>query len=121
MTPGASAGGALARMACQKSCHLVWCASDSIWPSGSILSQGFIGYRSPRGRGQLAPIGGGNFPGVTTAPVLYNAQVEIRQMLIDWVTEQGVIDPTTFTTYDWRLVSDGEPVTVVGAAEGGRH
>jgi 2',3'-cyclic-nucleotide 2'-phosphodiesterase/3'-nucleotidase len=65
--------------------------------------------------------GGGNFPGVKTAPVLYNALVEIRQLLIDWVTDQGVIDPTTFTTYDWRLVADGQPVSVEGAAEGGRH
>jgi 2',3'-cyclic-nucleotide 2'-phosphodiesterase/3'-nucleotidase len=65
--------------------------------------------------------GGGNFPGVTTAPVLYNAQVEIRQLLIDWTVDQGVIDPTTFTTYDWRLVANGQPVVVEGAAEGGRH
>jgi 2',3'-cyclic-nucleotide 2'-phosphodiesterase / 3'-nucleotidase len=65
--------------------------------------------------------GGGNFPGVTTAPVLYNAQVEIRQLLIDWTAEQGVIDPTTFTTYDWKLVANGQPVVVEGAAEGGRH
>ncbi|GAA2168982.1 bifunctional metallophosphatase/5'-nucleotidase [Pedococcus bigeumensis] len=65
--------------------------------------------------------GGGGFPGVTTAPVLYNAQVEIRQLLIDWTTEQGVIDPTTFTTYDWKLVANGQPVVVEGAAEGGRH
>jgi 2',3'-cyclic-nucleotide 2'-phosphodiesterase / 3'-nucleotidase len=65
--------------------------------------------------------GGGNFPGVKTARVLYNAQVEIRQLLIDWVTAQGVIDPTTFTTYDWKLVSDGQPVVVEGASEGGRH
>jgi 2',3'-cyclic-nucleotide 2'-phosphodiesterase / 3'-nucleotidase len=65
--------------------------------------------------------GGGAFPGVTTAPVVYNAQREIRQLLIDWVTAQGVIDPTTLTTYDWRLVANGQPVTVRGAAEGGRH
>ena len=65
--------------------------------------------------------GGGNFPGVTSAPVLYNAQVEIRQLLIDWTTEQGVIDPANFTTYDWKLVANGEPVVVEGAAEGGRH
>ena len=65
--------------------------------------------------------GGGNFPGVTTAPVLYNAQVEIRQLLIDWTTEQGIIDPATFTTYDWKLVANGAPVVVEGAAEGGRH
>jgi 2',3'-cyclic-nucleotide 2'-phosphodiesterase/3'-nucleotidase len=65
--------------------------------------------------------GGGGFPGVATAPVLYNAQVEIRQLLIDWTSEQGVIDPTTFTTYDWKLVANGQPVVVEGAAEGGRH
>ena len=52
--------------------------------------------------------------------MLYNAQVEIRQLIIDWVTAQGTIDPTTFTTYDWRLVSGGQPVVVEGAAEGGR-
>ena len=65
--------------------------------------------------------GGGNFPGVTTAPVVYNAQVEIRQLIIDWVTALGVIDPSAFTAYDWRLVADGEPVVVEGAAEGGHH
>jgi 2',3'-cyclic-nucleotide 2'-phosphodiesterase/3'-nucleotidase len=65
--------------------------------------------------------GGGGFPGVTTAPVLYNAQVEIRQLLIDWTTDQGIIDPTTFTTYDWKLVAGDQPVVVEGAAEGGRH
>ncbi|HET8768420.1 MAG TPA: 5'-nucleotidase C-terminal domain-containing protein [Pedococcus sp.] len=65
--------------------------------------------------------GGGGFPGVTTAPVVYNAQQEIRQLIIDWVTEQGTIDPTTFTTYDWKLVANGQPVIVEGASEGGRH
>jgi 2',3'-cyclic-nucleotide 2'-phosphodiesterase/3'-nucleotidase len=35
---------------------------------------------------------------VTTAPVLYNAQVEIRQLLIDWVTTNKVIDASTFST-----------------------
>ncbi|GCE75322.1 bifunctional metallophosphatase/5'-nucleotidase [Cellulomonas biazotea] len=58
--------------------------------------------------------GGGNFPGVTTAPVLVNRQVEIRQLLIDWVTAQQVIDPATFTATnpDWRLTWMGEPLTV---------
>ena len=65
--------------------------------------------------------GGGGFPGVTSAPVVYNAQVEIRQLIIDWVTDEGVIDPATFTTYDWKLVANGEPVVVEGASEGGRH
>ena len=37
--------------------------------------------------------GGGGFPAVKTAPVVYNAQVEIRQLLIDWVTTNKTIDP----------------------------
>jgi 2',3'-cyclic-nucleotide 2'-phosphodiesterase/3'-nucleotidase len=65
--------------------------------------------------------GGGGFPGVTTAPVLYNAQVEIRQLIIDWVTQAHTIDSREFSTYDWRLTANGTPVTVTGAAEGGRH
>ncbi len=56
--------------------------------------------------------GGGNFPAVKTAPVVYNAQVEIRQLLIDWVSEVGTIDPALFASVDWRLVYAGTPVTV---------
>ncbi|MEP6797444.1 MAG: 5'-nucleotidase C-terminal domain-containing protein, partial [Lapillicoccus sp.] len=56
--------------------------------------------------------GGGGFPGVTTAPVVYNAQVEIRQLLIDWVSAHGTIDASTFSTTDWRLVSNGAPITI---------
>ena len=37
--------------------------------------------------------GGGGFPAVATAPVVYNQQVEIRQLLIDWVTANHTIDP----------------------------
>ncbi|HEY8306725.1 MAG TPA: 5'-nucleotidase C-terminal domain-containing protein [Lapillicoccus sp.] len=58
--------------------------------------------------------GGGNFPGVTTAPVVYNAQVEIRQLLIDWVTANKVIDSSLFSTMDWKLVANGQPVTITG-------
>ncbi len=58
--------------------------------------------------------GGGNFPGVTTAPVVYNAQVEIRQLLIDWVTGNKVIDPARFFSVDWRLLSNGAPITITG-------
>ena len=56
--------------------------------------------------------GGGGFPAVSTAPVVYNRQNEIRQLLIDWVTEHGTIDPTQFASVDWRLVSGGQPITV---------
>ena len=56
--------------------------------------------------------GGGSFPGVTTAPVVYNAQAEIRQLIIDWVTSHGVINPTVFASMDWKLVSGGLPVQI---------
>ena len=56
--------------------------------------------------------GGGGFPGVTTADVVYNRQNEIRQLIIDWVTANKTIDPATFHTVDWRLVSGTTPITV---------
>ncbi|WP_029663424.1 bifunctional UDP-sugar hydrolase/5'-nucleotidase [Cellulomonas sp. KRMCY2] len=58
--------------------------------------------------------GGGNFPGVTTAPVVYNRQMEIRQLLIDWVTAEQVVDPSTFTKTnpDWQLTFGGVPLTI---------
>ncbi|HWD83015.1 MAG TPA: 5'-nucleotidase C-terminal domain-containing protein [Kribbella sp.] len=56
--------------------------------------------------------GGGNFPHVKTAPVVYNRQVEIRQLMIDYVTATGTVDPKTFHTTDWTLTSNGTPVTV---------
>ena len=56
--------------------------------------------------------GGGNFPGVTPRRCVYNAQVEIRQLLIDWVTTTGEIDPTVFFSRDWQLVANGTPVII---------
>jgi 2',3'-cyclic-nucleotide 2'-phosphodiesterase/3'-nucleotidase len=57
--------------------------------------------------------GGGGFPHVSTAPVVYNRQNEIRQLLIDWVIANRVIDPARFASVDWRLTSGGQPITVV--------
>ncbi|MGH3358987.1 MAG: bifunctional metallophosphatase/5'-nucleotidase, partial [Nocardioidaceae bacterium] len=56
--------------------------------------------------------GGGGFPHVVDAPVAYNAQVEVRQLIIDWVSEQGEIDPTVFASDDWRLTYDGDPIEI---------
>ncbi len=56
--------------------------------------------------------GGGGFPHVKTAPVLYNQQVEIRQLIIDWVTVNKVVDATRFASEDWKLVANGDPVTI---------
>ncbi|HEY6933212.1 MAG TPA: 5'-nucleotidase C-terminal domain-containing protein [Marmoricola sp.] len=56
--------------------------------------------------------GGGGFPHVTTAPVVYNRQVAITQLLIDWVSAHQVIDPADFASIDWWLVSNGTRITV---------
>jgi 2',3'-cyclic-nucleotide 2'-phosphodiesterase/3'-nucleotidase len=58
--------------------------------------------------------GGGGFPAVKTAPVVYNRQVEIRQLIVDWVTAKKVVDPATFASVDWRLVVSGSPLAVTG-------
>ena len=56
--------------------------------------------------------GGGGFPHVSTAPVVYDRQDEIRQVIIDWVQRNGVIDPASFASVDWRLVSGGQDDTI---------
>ncbi|MCY9783732.1 5'-nucleotidase C-terminal domain-containing protein [Nocardiopsis sp. EMB25] len=54
--------------------------------------------------------GGGNFPHIVDAPVVYNRQAEVRQALIDYATASGTIDPAGFHTVNWRLVRESEPV-----------
>jgi 2',3'-cyclic-nucleotide 2'-phosphodiesterase/3'-nucleotidase len=56
--------------------------------------------------------GGGNFPHISKAPVLYNRQVEIRQLMIDYVTATGEVDPSAFARTDWALVANGTPIVV---------
>ncbi|GAA2561576.1 5'-nucleotidase C-terminal domain-containing protein [Winogradskya consettensis] len=53
--------------------------------------------------------GGGNFPGIVKTQV-YNAQQEIRQLLIDWAQAKGAIDPADFYVPNWKLVRAGVPV-----------
>ena len=54
--------------------------------------------------------GGGAFPHVSTAPVVYDEQAEIRQLLIEWAEARGVIDPADFAVDNWRLVRNGVPL-----------
>jgi 2',3'-cyclic-nucleotide 2'-phosphodiesterase/3'-nucleotidase len=56
--------------------------------------------------------GGGGFPGVTTAPVVHNAQQEVRQLIIDWVTSHKVIDAPICASNGWKLVSNGAAVLI---------
>jgi 2',3'-cyclic-nucleotide 2'-phosphodiesterase / 3'-nucleotidase len=57
--------------------------------------------------------GGGGFPHVATAPIVYNPLTEIREMIIDWVKDAGVIDPADFASVDWKLVYGDTPIEVV--------
>jgi 2',3'-cyclic-nucleotide 2'-phosphodiesterase / 3'-nucleotidase len=57
--------------------------------------------------------GGGGFPHVVGAPILYNPLTEIREMIIEWVKDTGVIDPAEFASVDWRLVQGDDPVIVI--------
>jgi 2',3'-cyclic-nucleotide 2'-phosphodiesterase/3'-nucleotidase len=54
--------------------------------------------------------GGGGFPHIATAPVIYNAQVAIREAIVASASAAGVIDPKDFHVVNWRLVRAGVPV-----------
>lgn len=48
--------------------------------------------------------GGSGYPHVADAPVIWNELLEVRQLLIDWATDRGAIDPADFADENWRLV-----------------
>ncbi|MBB4715920.1 bifunctional metallophosphatase/5'-nucleotidase [Streptomyces luteogriseus] len=54
--------------------------------------------------------GGGNFPHVAAAPVLWSNSEEIRNTMIAWVKAKGSIDPAAFAGIDWKLTRNGTPV-----------
>ncbi|MFD3453624.1 bifunctional metallophosphatase/5'-nucleotidase [Streptomyces sp. NPDC058691] len=54
--------------------------------------------------------GGGNFPGVATAPQVWANSEEIRNTIINYVEATGTIDPAQFGDGDWKLTRDGVPV-----------
>jgi 2',3'-cyclic-nucleotide 2'-phosphodiesterase/3'-nucleotidase len=56
--------------------------------------------------------GGGGFPAVTTAPVVHNAQQEVRQLIIDWVSGHEVIDTAAIAGSGWKLVAEGARVLI---------
>ncbi|WOP18210.1 bifunctional metallophosphatase/5'-nucleotidase [Raineyella sp. LH-20] len=55
--------------------------------------------------------GGGNFPHIAQAPVVYNDLAEIRQLLIDWAVAHQTLDPADFFVHNWTLTVDGTPVS----------
>ena len=54
--------------------------------------------------------GGGGFPHISTAPVLMDQQQDIRQLIIDWVTAKGAVDPADFFNLSWQLTRNGVPL-----------
>jgi 2',3'-cyclic-nucleotide 2'-phosphodiesterase (5'-nucleotidase family) len=54
--------------------------------------------------------GGGGYAMLSGAPVVYDKQQEIRQLLIDEVRRTGTITPADYFTRNWRL----EPAEAVG-------
>ncbi|MEV0242195.1 5'-nucleotidase C-terminal domain-containing protein [Streptomyces sp. NPDC050674] len=54
--------------------------------------------------------GGGNFPHVAAAQVLWSNSEEIRNTMIAWVKAKGSIDPAEFAAVDWKLTREGTPV-----------
>ncbi|MFJ8052520.1 bifunctional metallophosphatase/5'-nucleotidase [Streptomyces luteogriseus] len=54
--------------------------------------------------------GGGNFPHVAAAQLLWSNSEEIRNTMIAWVKAKGSIDPAVFAGVDWKLTRNGTPV-----------
>jgi 2',3'-cyclic-nucleotide 2'-phosphodiesterase/3'-nucleotidase/5'-nucleotidase len=47
--------------------------------------------------------GGGGFPMVASAPVVYDKQEDIRELLIEELRKRGTISPAQYSTLNWRL------------------
>lgn len=54
--------------------------------------------------------GGGGFAMIKDAPVVYDKQEELRELLIEEVKRRKVIRPEDYFTQNWRLVYPGAPV-----------
>ncbi len=54
--------------------------------------------------------GGGGYAMLSGAPVVYDKQEEIRQLLVDEVRRRGTVNPWNYFTRNWRI----EPASAVG-------
>ncbi|MFF4786176.1 bifunctional metallophosphatase/5'-nucleotidase [Streptomyces griseorubiginosus] len=54
--------------------------------------------------------GGSGYPHIAAADIAYSSTNEIRQLMIDYVTAKGALDPKDFAVTNWRLTQDGTPV-----------
>ncbi|MFF3575851.1 bifunctional metallophosphatase/5'-nucleotidase [Streptomyces mirabilis] len=54
--------------------------------------------------------GGSGYPHIAAADIAYSSTNEIRQLMIDYVTSKGTLDPADFAVTNWKLTQDGTPV-----------
>ncbi|MFD6818766.1 bifunctional metallophosphatase/5'-nucleotidase [Streptomyces sp. NPDC059759] len=54
--------------------------------------------------------GGSGYPHIAAADIAYSSTNEIRQLMIDYVTAKGSLDPADFAAANWQLTQNGTPV-----------
>jgi len=54
--------------------------------------------------------GGSGYPHIAAADIAYSSTNEIRQLMIDYVTAKGTLDPADFAVTNWKLTQDGTAV-----------
>ncbi|MCD7443545.1 5'-nucleotidase C-terminal domain-containing protein [Streptomyces lincolnensis] len=54
--------------------------------------------------------GGSGYPHIAAADIAYSSTDEIRQLMIDYVTAKGSLNPADFAATNWKLTQDGTPV-----------
>ncbi|POX53875.1 bifunctional UDP-sugar hydrolase/5'-nucleotidase [Streptomyces sp. Ru72] len=54
--------------------------------------------------------GGSGYPHIASAPIAYSSTNEIRQLMIDYVTSKGTLNPADFADVNWKLTQGGTPV-----------
>ncbi|MFJ5530111.1 bifunctional metallophosphatase/5'-nucleotidase [Streptomyces sp. NPDC093261] len=54
--------------------------------------------------------GGSGYPHIAAADIAYSSTNEIRQLMIDYVTAKGALNPADFAVANWKLTQGGTPV-----------
>ncbi|MGQ4389446.1 bifunctional metallophosphatase/5'-nucleotidase [Streptomyces sp. SAS_270] len=54
--------------------------------------------------------GGSGYPHIASADIAYSSTDQIRQLMIDYVTAKGALDPADFAAANWKLTQNGTPV-----------
>jgi 2',3'-cyclic-nucleotide 2'-phosphodiesterase/3'-nucleotidase len=54
--------------------------------------------------------GGSGYPHIAAADIAYSSTNEIRQLMIDYVTSKGSLDPKDFAVTNWKLTQGGTAV-----------